>query len=161
VKKVETLKGRDKEIAKQLIGIEIDAMNIMILLRTIHWRGKIDPDLIIPYFYHLSEKLVNECAKCDSLEDVITKLSKTPYGKILNQSLENYRQKRSLLSFELSLKKYCLEKNENFLRGDPFQIGTLLGYLKLKEVEIENLRAIAVGIENKLPEEEIEKLILT
>ena len=46
------------------------------------------------------------------------------------------------------------------MSGYPIDIGTVLGYLYLKEVEIRNLRTIAVCKENELPAEETLKLVM-
>ena len=45
--------------------------------------------------------------------------------------------------------------------GYPIDIGTVLGYLYLKELEIRNICTIAVCKENELPAEETLKLIIS
>ena len=169
-KKIENLPSKDKEIAKQIIGVEIDITNILTLLRKIEVKSlngneekkkiKIKKFLILPS-YLLSERIIENSIKCNSVEDLITKLGETSYGKILSEKITEFQKTKSLLTFELTLEEYLLKRNKRLLEKDPFQIGILLGYLKLKENEIKNLRKIAIGIENKLNEEEINSLIIT
>jgi vacuolar-type H+-ATPase subunit C/Vma6 len=48
---------------------------------------------------------------------------------------------------------------KDILRGYPINIGTTIGFLYLKEIEISNLCTIAVCTENEIPAEETMKLL--
>lgn len=149
--KVKKLSSKDREIAEKFFGIEIDVINIMTLLRKIN-NENLEQFLILP-FHRIPQKVITNCLSSNSVEDVIAKLSETVYGKVLSDALSEYQKTGSLLSFELALKKYVLDKNKEFSLGDPFHIGTILSYLTLRENEIKNLGAIAVGIENNMQDE--------
>jgi len=46
------------------------------------------------------------------------------------------------------------------MRGYPINIGTAIGFLYLKEVEIKNLCTIAVCKENEIPAEATMKMVM-
>lgn len=157
-KKAEGLSGRDREIARILVGMEIDSLNIMIMLRTQRMEG-LNP-VIIDHHYLLRRGVLEDGMKCSAVEEIIGKLSGTPYYSALNSGVQDFQETNSLFPFERALKILVMDKNRNALLGDPFHLGTLLGYLKLKEIEITNLRAILLGIENGLPQEDIREVMI-
>jgi len=154
------LPSEDRIIARNLLGAEIDCTNIMTLLR-ITSNGNNPDKFIIKHYYHLRPKTIEECMKCNNITEVLAKLSETEYGAILNAGIHSYNESKSLLSFELGFEKFILNRNRAVLSGDPFQIGTLLGFMKLKETEIRNLQRIIVGISNGLPSGEIKDMIIS
>jgi len=154
------LPDRDRITAKGLLGTEIDCTNIMTLLRTTG-NGNNPDRFIIRHYHNLRPKTIEECMKCSKITEIVAKLSETEYGEILNARTHSYEESKSLLPFELGLERFILGQNRAVLVGDPFQIGTLLGFLKLKEVEIRNLQRIVVGISNGLQPEEIKDMIVS
>lgn len=158
-KACEKLSSHDKIIARELIGLEIDMLNIMVALRTL---GKENQEkYFLPCHYHLKKENLERCLKSKTIHELIGKLSESKYGKILNDALADYEKEKSLLPLELALKRNILKKNKVALQGDPFHIGTLLGYLKLKETEIDNLRITTVSISHGLSGEEFSNLLVT
>lgn len=157
---IEGLPKSDREMARELTGIEIDAVNILTLLRIR------DPyqrrRFIIPYYCNLKERHMARCIKSTKTADIVTMLFRSPYRDLCKE-IGRSEEKGSLLPVELGLRRYSLNKSKtalSALSGDPFGIGAILAFLKMKEIEFENLRAIAVGIENKLPFEEIRELLV-
>ena len=133
-------------------------MNILTLLRTL---GKEQPEkYLLPCYYKLRKDYLERCLKSKTISELVGKLSESNYGKILTGALPEYEKTNSLLPFEIKLKRHVLERNKLALQGDPFHLGTLLGYLKLKELEVENLRIIAVGVFHGFAEEEITNLLV-
>ena len=51
-------------------------------------------------------------------------------------------------------------QNKRIFISNPFQIGIFLGFMRLKENETDNLRKIAVGIENQIAAEEIRGMLV-
>lgn len=151
--------GKDGEIGRKLIGVEIDAINIMALLRAKQQRYDVE-NFLIPAYLHIRSR-VGECMGAADVPEIISRLSGTIYSSALNSSLSVYEKTKSLLPFELGLKKYVLQQNRMALTGYPFQIGTLLGFLKLKDTEIENLRVVSVSVENGLSPDEIKDIIVS
>ena len=152
---IDKLHLRNHKIALMLIGMEIDSKNIMMILRGIS-HGYETKDLLIPSHSHC----VENCIGAEEVADVVSKLSKTVYGPILTKAMPSYMKTNSLLPFELALKKNVIDKHIKAMEGYPLQLGTVLGFLKLKENEIENLRIICIGIENNMQRNEIKELLM-
>lgn len=154
---VRHLKRGDKKIASRLISMEIDTSNIMIILRSITHGYEIER-FIIPnrssYITALDEYTTN------NVVEFIENLSKTIYGSVLEDAVPIYKRTDSLLHFELALKRFLIEENKKIMREHQFQLGFILGFLKLKEMEIENLRTICVGLGEALPSDEIRDLLI-
>ncbi len=159
LEKVNLLKKKnDKKIAKKFITTEIDVTNLMTMLRC--KKLGVEPGgFLIPAktgFFEITKKYMT----AESVEDFVEKISETVYGRLLKKHTGEYERTKSLQGFEIALKRHLLQKNRNLMKGYPFQMGSILGYLKLKETEIENLRAIVVGIGNGLSADEVEGLLI-
>lgn len=165
-KAVECLTGGDRKTAKMLLSLEIEAANILTILRAAA-RGFDASRFIIPgegyYLKDLDRYVVSD--ELDKygmryVSSVLEKLLKTPYGQVIRESVATYADTNSLLDVELALKRYLVKHSIKLMAKQPFELGFILGYVKLKEMEVENLRAIAVGIAGGIPAERIEKLLL-
>lgn len=155
----EKLSNKDGRIAKKLIGMEIDTLNIMTLLRG-KWKGYDVRDFIIPVGQHINPiECLEECAELETISDTVNVFSETIYETTLSRGLTYFEDKKTLIQFETGLKKQIIEENRKTLRESRFNIGTPLSFLRIKEAEIENLRALAAGISEELPKEEIAQLI--
>jgi V/A-type H+-transporting ATPase subunit C len=154
---IKNLSGRDRKIAKSLVGPEIDAKNLMLVLRCRELEEEKIWELLIKHRYKLSDDLLRACLS-ENLE--ILTSEQFPYRKYTAPGMKAYRKTSSLLGFELGMKKLVLDINKSMFRGDRFHIGTLIGYLNLKENEVRNLIAILKGKEEKLSPEDIKKLII-
>ncbi len=151
------LKGADKKTASMLVALEIEVANIMILLRAVS-RGYDDSRFIIPSDgYHLGS--LDRYLAVDAAA-TLKKLSSTVYGPILEDAADKYEKTNSLLPIELALKAYLAKQSQNIMIEHPFRLGFILGYMTLKELEIQNLKSICVGIAGTLPSEKIEETLV-
>lgn len=158
-KSIEGLSKIDRKMARMIIGTEIDIINIMTILRAI--KGNYDAEkFLIPVGYRLRLEDITGILGLSHIADFVSKLSSTAYASILEKSLTRYEETNSLLSFELNLKNYLLQVGRDLFTGYPFHIGIPLGFIIMKEMEVENLRTIAMGIDSKLSQEEIEDMIV-
>jgi len=152
------IKDRDGEITHKFIGIQCDVINIMTLLRSKFQKFDVKK-FIIPLDYNLKH-YIDPCIKAENITEIVSILGKTPYGKIISDSITEADKKNPLLKVELNLKRYIAKVAKSYLVGYPFHIGTILGFLRLKEIEIKNLRAITVCIENELNPDEIRDMLV-
>ncbi len=154
---VDQLKGDEREIISMFIAAEADTSNLMIILRSIKL-GYDARRFTIPCY----DPRINELGKHTpgDITDAVKKLSGTAYGPMLEGALPGYTETNSLLQIELTLKRYLADKSRVLMRDYPFQIGYILGFMKLKEFEIENLKAICVGIDEGLPADKIQELLI-
>lgn len=147
----------DRKMTRIVVGTEIDITNIMTILRSMKLNYEAE-GFLIPLTYRLGD--LKGILGLSNIADVVSKLSDTPYGNVLEKSLSRYEEKDSLLYFELNLKNYLIRECRGLFAGYPFHVGIPLGFIVQKEMEVGNLRAIAMGIDSKLPQEEIEDMIV-
>ncbi len=155
---MKSLSGLDGKSAYEILGVEADTINIMTVLRTTGMEGSYK--YIIPHFFRVGRGVLKDCVESRNAGDVVEKLSGTVYHELLSRSLDEYGKTNSLFVFEKSLKEHLLLFNRILLVKNIFNISTLLSYMTLKENEIENLRKIAVGLGNNLPEDEIREVLV-
>jgi V/A-type H+-transporting ATPase subunit C len=154
---VDTLSARDAACVRGLIGKEIDASNIMVMLRAKQGRYKAEK-FLVPVNFQLGGKLKILAGK--DVPEIVSGLSSTPYGVMLSEALKAYEKNSSLLSFESAFRRYLFEEYKKTFKGSMFNIGVMFGFLKLKEYELMNLRYIAVSLDNKSdPKDFIEMVI--
>ncbi|MFQ6052443.1 MAG: V-type ATPase subunit [Candidatus Hydrothermarchaeota archaeon] len=160
VASMDKLSNQDKKIAKQFIGLEIDGKNLINVLRCRELEEEEISGYLIPYRYRLSDDLLNACFRAENIDIISSELSTTKYAEMVSKAVSKFKETGSLHPFELVLKESLLELSKNVFSGYPFHIGTVLGYLNLKENEIRNILTILIMKEAKLPASEVEKLIL-
>jgi V/A-type H+-transporting ATPase subunit C len=160
----EELGGDDREIVRKIVGTELDLTNIMTLLRCKAEEippGKIR-SYVLPYAYlvDFGADALNETIMAENVGAAIRAMPASPYTDVLIRVLPLYDTEKTLIPFEDALWRHFAIVVRKTLKGYPINIGTIIGFLYLKELEIQNLCTIAVGKENNLPAEEISKLVL-
>lgn len=157
---MEKLSNQDKKMAKQFIGLEIDGRNLINVLRCRGLEEEEIFDYLIPYRYQLSDVLLNACFSAENIDIIPSELSSTKYADIVSKAVSKFKETGSLHPFELGFKELILGLSKSVFSGYPFHIGTILGYLNLKENEIRTILTILITKEVKLPPSEVENLIL-
>jgi V/A-type H+-transporting ATPase subunit C len=76
------------------------------------------------------------------------------------EALPEYEKTNSLLSLEKALDEFILRTGWDISMKHPFGIGPLMGFLSLKEVEMRNVRALAVAKEANLNHDDIRSLMV-
>jgi len=159
LRSIEKLRGLDKTIARNILGIEIDALNIKIILRC---KGMgLSPDQMKDYLMPssvfdgktlegaMASKDVKSMTECLQTAEEI---AKNPfYQNALRQFLKEHDAPLSRL--ETILDEWSLKTSLNTLKKYThyYNIGFILAFLNLKWFEIKNLRAIIKGSERKSP----------
>jgi V/A-type H+-transporting ATPase subunit C len=167
LKSASKLKGLDKKIAKNVLGIEMDAINIKIILRLKAMGISQDQmgDYLIPTFL-INEKALEDAMKVPNIKSVIESLLRIAeiaknslYQNILLQMLEEYDKPLSRL--EAILDKASLEACLDILKEYTryYNIGFILAFLNLKWFEVRNLRSIIIGSERKVPASQVKELL--
>ena len=163
---IEKLTGIDEKIAKAVLGIELDAVNVKTILK-----GKeleVNPEVIKkhlmpPSFF--TEDVLEEAIEAADVNSMIEGLSlivdsaHLVYKKIFTQLLKKSEDQLSLL--EVILDKAPLEMSLYQLREHSryYNIGFILAFLNLKWAEVKNLRCIIKGSERKIPSSQVQKLL--
>jgi len=162
--RMKRLAEEDKKIVRRIVGTEVDIANLMTLLRC-KLDGIEEKELRSFFFpYNSSLDLAAPSAKAavsaNDVRSAIQMLPPSVYKDALTDALPEYEEENSLIPFEKSLKKLFLSTIKHTLRGYPFNIGAIMSFLYLEEIEIRNLCAIAVSKENEIPPEEITRSII-
>jgi len=164
-------RGLDKKIAKVIVGMEIDSVNVKVVLRAKEMG--LNPaqamGYLIPVSEVLGEKELEAALKAPNVESsiqcflVAAKLAMVKdYEYALTALLQEYQNTRSLSRLEIVLDQGLLKTNLRMLkRYTPFfNIGLVLAFVNLKWFEIRNLRAIVKAAEGNVPQETTRKLLI-
>lgn len=165
------LRGLDKKIARTVLGVEIDSINVRVILR--YKAMGISEDQIRHHLIPVSEvfseqeleKAITAIDINSSLESFLAaaKLALArDYQYILTDLLKEYETSHSLSGLEIVLERGLLKTSLRMLkRYTPyFNIGLILAFLNLKWIEVRNLRAIVKGVEAKISPAKIKKLLV-
>ncbi|MEM2849092.1 MAG: V-type ATPase subunit [Candidatus Bathyarchaeia archaeon] len=154
---VQKLKGYDKKMAEHLIGVEIDAMNIMTVLRIKNIGVDITNmgDLIIPAYYKITNDTLIKMYIAPSIPKAMDILMESYYGKVTLPGRE-----KTLFEIEVSLKRHIAKESAKIFQGDRFHVGILIGFLNLKFYEANDLITIINGKIREIPEEDIKKALI-
>jgi V/A-type H+-transporting ATPase subunit C len=165
---IKKLKGLDKLIAKNVLGIEADAINVKIILR-FKARG-IPKDLIKEYFmpsFLINERILEralETTDVKTLAECLLKtdeIAKNPYYKnVFVQILNHWNSPLSQLEdiLERAPLRISFDMKKKYLKY--YNIGSVLVFLNLKWFEIRNLRCLIVGSKRKIKPAQIKRLLI-
>ncbi|PIU13110.1 MAG: hypothetical protein COT21_02605 [Hadesarchaea archaeon CG08_land_8_20_14_0_20_51_8] len=151
-----------RPILKKIIGYEIDAANIKLILRLKHEGAtpeEITYSLILPS-YELSEKTLIWMAEAKSVQEAVTGISQTTYGPILAKALPEFETTGSLFTLEKALDEGQLKMCKWMLITKFFSLAPVLMYIHLKEIEVKNLRAIIRLKADKVEPDKIKEKIV-
>ncbi|MDD2703491.1 MAG: V-type ATPase subunit [Candidatus Omnitrophica bacterium] len=155
---VDTLSGGDRRIARKVLGIEIDIENINWLVRAKKYyslaTGEI-LEMIIPGGGTISADTVRQLSGSEGLEGLLDNIAVGPYMKIKDFAAGNAALLENFL-YEIMLREI-----RRLLAGFPFTIGTVLGYLILKNRETRILTSLLYAKHYGLKKEEALPLIGT
>lgn len=149
-------------ILKKIIGHEIDAVNIKTILRLKReWATpeEIMYSMILPS-YELSEKTLTWMAEAKNVQEAVAGISHTTYGPVLAKALPEFEATNSLLPLEKALDESLLKMCKWMSITMFFSLAPMLMYMRLKESEIKNLRAIIRLKADKVGSERIKEAIV-
>ncbi len=140
----------------ELLGREIDIKNIKLAVR--HVLDKVG-DKFIPIYggYELSEWIFDEMKSSESLDRVAASLEGTSYYAPFVEALNYYKERGSLLLFEIKLDNIIYERAYDLSIKVPFGIVPIIAYIYLKEFEVANLRTIVKLKQENFSVEEIKE----
>jgi V/A-type H+-transporting ATPase subunit C len=156
--KVEALSRKDREIARHIIGLEIDQKNISWLIRLKFYYDIPLGELLdynIPGGYKMTRERLRQSFKAESIREVLSVALEKSYRAAADILIREEKLSRLYL-LEIILWTYLLGEARKVLAGFPFTIGTVLSYLVLKRTEIRNIISILNGKVYKMGRGEIE-----
>jgi vacuolar-type H+-ATPase subunit C/Vma6 len=161
-KAIKKLRGLDGRIARTILGLEIDSMNIRVILRL--QEAGISQDQAREYLIPISEvfgqKGLEGAMQAKEARSTIEQLLEAAkvslardHQQLLKDLIREYETHKSLSHLETVLDRGLLKTSLRMLkRYTPFfNIGVILAFLNLKWFELRNLRIIIKGAEEKMP----------
>ena len=133
---IKSLSPRDQEIAKRIIGIEIDTENINWLIRMRKYYNLAAGDILewmIPGGARISKENVVNFYTTDGLTKIVDSVALGPYARI-RELIEG-----NMSFIENFLHEVLLKEVKRALSGYPFTIGAIFGYVVLKRNETKNV----------------------
>ena len=87
-------------------------------------------------------------------------ISSFPFYNLIKEDVENIHSTGSLTWVVRTLEKFFYENSEKFSYMYPLSILPIINYFMQKEIEVDNLRVIAKGMESKLSEQTIRDMLV-
>ena len=155
-------KKAQRDILKEAIGYEIDALNIKLILR-LKREGippaEIEKYLILPS-YLITDAMLKSMAMAEDLRSAVGVISQTHYGKFLLEVLPEVEEGKSLFAAEKALDEQHLKLCKWLATAKFFTVAPIVAYIQLRETEIRNLRAIARLKADEVKPEEIKQMVV-
>ena len=151
----------DLTLIQDYFAIKIDVLNMKVLLRA--KRDRLNWDEIEPFIFpqgHLFNQSKTSYGEEEDIRGLITSMETMPFYNSLMEVLPEYERTHSLLSLEKALDEFLLRTGWDISVKHPFGIAPLMGFLSLKEVEMRNVRALAVAKEANLNHDDIGSLMV-
>lgn len=149
------LKGRDLKLAREVIGIEIDVFNIFWIYRSKTFY-QTDKELIYSYivksWYKVNRRIVDALINAKTSEEFLSVLNDTVYAFLFKGHEAGI--------FEHNYLEFVYKYHRTKFRTDNFSIACVVSFLKLREIELNNIISIIEGIRYKLPSDQIEKYLV-
>ena len=164
VEAAESLKPRDREIARRLIGVEIDLQNVGWLLRFKHFYS-LDTDQALGYTLpgglNLSVDLMRESYVSERPDREMSALVGKRYPELsaLLSTQDQVKSTARLTMIERILEQILALEVRKILTSYPFTIGIILAYFILKANEIRKIMTVLNAKFYNWPEERIMAVI--
>jgi V/A-type H+-transporting ATPase subunit C len=146
---------RATDLYIQLLEAEIDFRNIRNALRLARSGVDIDPGA----YYIPGGRLFDESdlrQLVGNVDQLTERIRGSPYGDDLEEAIDDLEDAESLIEFERALERALLEYADTLSNRYPLSVCPIIAYIRAKEREVDNIRAIARGKEAGLTGDEIE-----
>ncbi len=133
-----------RDVLKRIVGYELDAINIKIILR-LKKEGvppeEIEKRIILPA-YETTEKMFKKMITAEDISAAVEVIRQTTYGAPVYWALTEVEKTDSLLPVERVLDEGLLKVCRREAIMNPMDIGAVISHIYLREVEVRNLHAI-------------------
>lgn len=151
----------DLSLIQDYFAIKIDVLNTKVLLRA--KRDRLNWDEIENFLFpqgHLFYQSKTSYGEEEDIRGLITSMETMPFYNSLMEVLPEYERTHSLLPLEKGLDEFLLKTGWDISVKHPFGMGPLMGFLSLKEMELRNVRTLAVAKEANLNHDDIRALMV-
>ncbi|MDG6256598.1 MAG: V-type ATPase subunit [Methanomicrobiaceae archaeon] len=144
------------------VAFYFDITNIKIALRGL--RDGVEMDVLAQYFlptgHHITRDVQKRMSEARSVHDMHGHLQHTPYFDAFNAALMAYEKSGSLQPIEAALDRALLDAVIRLSLVYHSGPATLLRYLVAKKFELQNVRAIVWGLQNRIAPETVRTLLI-
>ncbi|UCD14529.1 MAG: V-type ATPase subunit [Thermoplasmatales archaeon] len=151
------------ESAKQsFVKRTIDILNIKNILRAkqLGYDANTCKMLFLGEGKEIAPWKFNEMAELDQPPQVISALEGTSYFNVLKDSIEQYNKDGTVQVLENAIDGYFLKLMEDISINNYLNLGPTLRFIVSKEFEIQNLKATAKGIGERLSSDVIKRFLI-
>ena len=161
---LECVKCRNKaeRLFKQFLRKEVDITNLLTLFKL--KKEGLTPEKPEKYFIEGGEELdvktLVGLIKAESMDQVVSELTKFSYYAGAKEALEEFKQTGSLSTVSLAMQRQLLRSSEKFSHIYPLSVLPIIDYMLRKKQEVDNIRIIARCKESDLAPDQIKKLLV-
>nr|AGF93546.1 V-type ATP synthase subunit C [uncultured organism] len=163
IRKAQNSSAKGSEVIREAIGMKIDIMNILTVLRCLNQNteAKEIEKNHIPIYSKIEGDNLERTMEMEDVKEAVVNLEDSYYGEKLSEALEDYRKTGSIYSFEKSLYEFFIKKMRTMSIQNSAGAGPLTAFFFRKRMEVRNLITITNGISENLSSEKINgKLIM-
>jgi V/A-type H+-transporting ATPase subunit C len=148
-----TIESQSPEV-KNIVSVDIDAYNILAVLRGRYWNlSQTDiEELIVSTTSKVPRDTLQKMINIEKVSEAMTELGSTVYKDLVPQSATD--DINAIMQLEASFEALQLKRVMSSFRT-MFSVGIMVGALKLMMIEVRNLAAIASGVEQRVPTDQI------
>ena len=162
---INTAGDKDTQAIVKLLRSEIDAKNMMTILRL--KREKADRKTIMENMVDggsIYRAQLEKLAAANEISDIIASISKFFISETgveeFTRAEQLYKADNRLSQFEVVFEKSIARRSLHTLRSSILSIGAIAGFFLLKEEEMQNLKKIAHGKTMGIPSEQISEMLV-
>ena len=148
------LEKHEGKLVSSTLGNETDMLNIMWILRSKRYfnvPNEIIYSFLLPMHYRIKKEKLIEIVESPTYEAAIQAISTTKYGDVFKD--DNQYIEQHYLSEVTSM----MHKQKVY---NPFSIMSVLVYIHIKQIELQNIIKIIEGIRYNVDKSEIEKYLI-
>ncbi|MCL2607950.1 MAG: ATP synthase A1 subunit C [Methanomassiliicoccaceae archaeon] len=148
-----------KRLFQDFIRREIDTINLETIL-ILKMEGIFGDDVmkyIIPGGKQIDKKLATQLANAETISAAANDLSQLDFYEDIKETLT---ENGSLKNFVAAMKKYHIGLTKKFSSLYPLSVIPVLDFMIRKNIEVDNIRIIARGIESGIDRETIKELLV-
>ncbi len=158
-KDINELPKEDKKQALLILGSLLDLNNLMWSIRYRVYYKLSEEEIInytLPFGYHVKDADIRAIASGADIPQIVSNI----YPKLPDVGALLVEPRKGLPELEVLLKRSVMEQAHKAFLGYPFQIGVPLGYLILKEMEIQDLTTLIEAKAAHAPMEQFRPFLL-
>ncbi|MDR2865890.1 MAG: ATP synthase A1 subunit C [Methanomassiliicoccaceae archaeon] len=152
--------SRPKRLFQEFIRREIDTINLetILILKMEGIRGEEVMEFFIDGGKQIDKKLATQLANAESISAAANDLAQLDFYEDIKEALD--AETKSLKDLVAGMKKYHIRQAKKFSHLYPLSVIPILDFMIHKNIEVDNIRIIARGIESGIDREMIKGLLV-